>query len=139
MIFFKEGLSLLVPSLVLPPTNAAHPTEVRIISRYWHFPNLKSISFNFCLYTFFRLKPRYGVLLTFSWNLDHFSTKIDKEHNFFHQLPYIHTRYWHFLNLKSISFNFCSYTFFRLKPHYGVMLKFSWNLDHFPPQNQQRT
>ena len=60
--------------------------------------------------------------------------KIDKEHNFLDQLTYIHIQYWHFLNLKSISFNFCSYTFFQLKPRYGVLLTFSWNLDHFSPK-----
>ena len=89
-----------------------------------HFLNLNSISFNFCSYTFFRLKPRFGVLLRFCWNLEHFSPKIDKEHNFFDKLKYIHTWYWHFLKLNSISFNFCSYTFFRLKPRYGVFLNF---------------
>ena len=139
-------------------------------TRYWHFLNLNSISFNFCSYTFFRLKPRYWVLLNFCWNLGHCPQKLTKNiifwqtnihtysiltfsklkfnlfqllflhffpikaslrsfvefllnicwnmdhvfpknwqvHNFLGKLTYIYTRYWHFLNLKSISNNFCS-------------------------------
>ena len=45
---------------------------------------------------------------------------------FFDKLTYIHTQYWHFLNLNSIPSNFCSYTFFRLKHRYGVTLNFRW-------------
>ena len=105
-----------------------------IHTQYWHFLNLKSISFNFCSYTFFRLKPHYGVMLKFSWNLDHFPPKIDKEHKISDYLTYIYSQYGHFLNLILISFNFCSYTFFWLRPRYGVFLKFCWNSDHFPPK-----
>ena len=78
-----------------------------IYTWYWHILKLNSIPFNFCSYPFFRLKPRYWVLLNFSWNLDHFPPKIDKEHHFFGKLTYIHTQYWHFMSLKSISNNIC--------------------------------
>ena len=60
--------------------------------------------------------------------------KIWKRTSFFDKLIYIHTQYWDFLNLNLISFNFCSYFSFRLKPRYGVLLNFCWNLDHFLPK-----
>ena len=71
---------------------------------------------------------KFRISLGILWKM----AKIDKEHNFFDQLTYMHTRYWHFLNLNSISLNFCSYTFFRLKPRYWVLLNFCWNLGHCP-------
>ena len=90
-----------------------------IYTWYWHILKLNSIPFNFCSYPFFRLKPRYWVLFNFSWNLDHFPPKIDKEHHFFGKLTYIHTQYWHFMSLKSISNNFC----YKKNPLYQFLSK----------------
>ena len=100
---------------------------------------MKEIEFKFrkcqywvCMYV--PIKASLRSFVEFLLKFGPFSPKIDKECQFFDKLTCIHTRYWQFLNLNSISFNFCSYTFFPIKALLRSFLEFLLKFGPFFPQ-----